>query len=149
MDSSTLNRSFTFLILMSELCMSKRGKKSTLILWELQCVSYYLFPLLQSKDKLGGLIFTGSGLQKKYHYFNGNQMSNHNINDIMRHRTNAEMLNAWVKLIRMGTDSGVLEHWGFCTLKILLQTFPSAVNAGSPPLEVALEGIWLLLLLLA
>lgn len=59
----------------------------------------------------------------------------------MRHRTNAEMLNAWVKLIKMGTDSSVLEHWGFSTLKILLQTFPSAVNASSAPLEVALESI--------
>lgn len=85
------------------------------------------------------MIFTGNGLQKKYHYFNGNQMSSHYINGIMRHRT--KMLNAWVKLIKMGTDSCVLEHWGFSTLKILLQTFPSAFNASSTPLEVALEGI--------
>lgn len=68
-------------------------------------------------------------------------MSNRYINDIMRHGTNAEMLNAWVKLIKKGTDSSVLEHWGLSTPKILLQTFPSAVNASSAPLEVALEGI--------
>lgn len=29
LDSPTLNRSFTFLILMSELCMLKRGKKAS------------------------------------------------------------------------------------------------------------------------
>lgn len=136
-----LNRSFTFLIPMSELCMSKRGKKDPPAHSLRITVCILLFPLLQSKEKLGGLIFTGNGLQKKYHYFNGNQMSSHYINGIMRHRTNAEMLNAWVKLIKTGTDSSVLEHWGFATLKILLQTFPRAVNASSAPLEVALKGI--------
>lgn len=68
-------------------------------------------------------------------------MSSHYINGSMRHRTNVEMLNAWVKLIKMGTGNSVLEHWGFSTLKMILQTFPSAVNAGSAPLEVAVEGI--------
>jgi len=46
----------------------------------------------------------------------------------------------WVKLTKMGTGSSVLEHWGFST-QILLQTFPAAANAGSAPLEAAVEGI--------
>lgn len=97
--------------------------------------------MLQSNEKLGGLIFTSSGLQKKYHDFNGNQMSDHYVKGIMRHRTNVETLNALGQTHQNGNWQRRAGTLGFLHTQILLQTFPAAAIAGSAPLEVAVEGV--------
>lgn len=143
MDSVTLNRSFTFLLLRSELCMSKRGKKPpALYLMITVCIlqTDNLLPISQSNEKLGGLIFTGSGLQKKYHDFNRNQMKTHYVNSIVRRRTDFETLNALGQTHQNGNWQWLAGMLGFLHTRILLQTFPAAANAGSAPLEVAAEG---------
>lgn len=142
-DSAMLKGSFTFLLLRSELCMSKRGKKAPYSLRITVCIlpTDYLFPVLQSNEKLGGLTFTSSALQKKHHDFNGNQMSDHYVNGIMRHRTNVETLNALGQTHQNGNWQQCTGTLGFLHTQILLQTFPAAANAGSAPLEVAVEGV--------
>lgn len=76
-------------------------------------------------------------------------MSDHYINSVMRHRTNVETLNAPGETHQNGNWQRPTGTSGFLHTRILLQTFPVAANAGSAPLEVAVEGISQLLLLLA
>lgn len=108
---------------------------------------YFLYHNLMRK--LGGLIFTSGGLQKKDYDFNRNQMRAHYINGIMRRRTDVAMLNALGQTHQNGNWQRLAGMLGFLHTRILLQTFPAAANAGSAPLEVAVEGARLLLLLLA
>lgn len=76
-------------------------------------------------------------------------MSDHYVKGIMRHRTNVETLNALGQTHQNGNWQRHAGTLGFLHTQTLLQTFPAAANAGSAPLEVAVEGVWLLLLLLA
>lgn len=145
-DSATLSCSYFWDV--SFIC-PREEKRPPFSIWQLQHASYRLFPILQSNEKLGGLIFTSSGLQKKHYDFNGNQMSDHYINSVMRHRTNVETLNAPGETHQNGNWQRPTGTSGFLHTRILLQTFPAAANAGSAPLEVAVEGISQLLLLLA
>lgn len=137
----------------SEVCISKRGKIDTYSLSNDYAVhptiQDYLFPILKSNEKLGGLIFTSGGLQKKDCDFNRNQMRAHYVSGIMRRRTDVAMLNALGQTHQNGNWQQLAGMLGFLHTRILLQTFPAAANAGSAPLEVAVEGARLLLLLLA
>lgn len=96
-------------------------------------------PISQTNEKLGGLIFTGSGLQK-YHDFNRKQMKAHYVNSIMRRRTDVETLNALGQTHQNGNWQWLAGMLGLLHTRILLQTFPAAASAGSAPLEVAAEG---------